>query len=256
MLGFLRNLASSPLIQRMLGGDLAAALDDQSYTIYVKGSKMSQAAEFGFTVYDLDAGTVTLIDTDRRTFTVETFADLRSQIERAEQWMKHPNSGPVPFDVSVQQTDQKQMFDGRPATKALITLSAQSEDAWGKPVVNVQSWLSPVNASTRPLYNFAKRAAGKLSSVFTLIPSVFGAAGESPGSTTGDLQKLRGVSVLDQIAVTGVTTPLAGLLGNRDGQENKPVIVLEIQSTNFLDRPIDSAKFAVPAGYRQEQQRR
>ena len=256
MLGFLRSLAANPLIRRMVGGDLEAALDDQAYTVYVSGSKMAQVTESGTTIYDLDANTITSIDNEKQSYSVETFADLRAQIERAQQWMKHPKTDAAPFDLVIEKTDQTRTIDGRTATKTFITLTAQSGNAWGRPVVNVTSWLVPVTPATRQLYEFSKRAADKLSSVFTVVPSFFGAAGIPQGSTAADAQKLNGISVLDEIAVTGVTSPLAGLLGNRDSQANRPAVILETQSSNFSSAPIGAAKFAVPAGYRQEQQRR
>lgn len=257
MVGFLRNMVNSPLIQRMVGGDFGAALDDQSYTVYVKGSKMAQVTDSGATIYDLDARTVTLVNNEKQSYSVETFDELRAQIERAEQWMKpgmkHDSSGAVRFDVGIERTDQTRSIDGRIATKALITLTSQSESTWGKPVVNVTSWLVPVDPGMRTLYDFSRRAAQELSSVFTLVPSFFGAAGTSVATT--DTQKLKGISVLDRIAVTGVTTPLSGLLGNRSEQENAPVVVLRIESSGFSYAPLDSSRFAIPAGYRQEARR-
>jgi len=253
MLGFLRNLVGSPLVQRMVGADIEAALEDQAYTVYVKGSKMAQVAEGGSTIYDLDANTITAIDSDKQTYTVETFDELRAQIERAQQWIRHPANSAVPFDVNIEKTDQTRAINGRTATKSLITLAAQSDNAWGRPVVAVTTWLAPVDASTRPLYEFSKRAAAKLSSVFTLVPSFFGAATDNAAAPHAP--RLNGISVLDEIAVTGVTTPLAGLLGNRDAHANTPVLTLQIQSSNFSSGPVDDAKFTVPPGYRQQQQR-
>lgn len=248
MLGFLRNLVGNPFIQRMVGADLESALDDQEYTVYVKGSKMAQVAEGGSTIYDLDANSVTSIDDEKHKYSVQTFAELRAQIERAEEWMKHPKGEAPRFDVRVEKTNHTRALDGRTARETLITLTAESESAWGKPVVNVTSWLVPVDLTTRPLYDFSRRAASKLSSVFTVVPSFFGAAGGA--------QELNGISALDEIAVTGVSNPLTNLFRSRDTRSNAPVITLEIQSSRFSARPLDSSHFTIPAGYRQEQQHR
>lgn len=253
MLGFLRNLVSNPLIQRMVGADLEGALDDQSYTVYVKGSKMAQVAEAGSTIYDLDANSITITDDSKQSYEVETFEDLRAQIERAEQWMKHPKNGSAPFDVHIEKTDQTRTIEGRTAGKSLITLTAESDNAWGRPVVSVTAWLVPVESSTRPLYEFSKRAAQKLATPFTVIPSFFGASGGSMDATNS--QKLNGISLLDEIAVTGVTNPITNLFRGHD-RGNAPVVTLETRSSNFSNGPVSPSKFRVPEGYQQEKQRR
>lgn len=257
MLGFLRSLVANPLIQRIVGADLQAALADQAYTVYVKGAKMAQVADGGSTIYDLDAGTITTIDPDKRTYATETFDDLRAQIGRAQQWMKHSKGDTVAFDVSVEKTDETRAINGRTATKSLITMTAQSESSWGRPVVNAVTWLAPVDSGTRPLYEFARRAAAKLSSVFTLVPSFFGAAADGSGTASADLQKLNGISVLDQIAVTGVTNPLTSLFANnRASQAANAVITLEIRSSDFSSAPVDPSRFTIPAGFSAEQRHR
>lgn len=251
MLGFLRNLVGSPLIQRLVGADLQAALEDQSYTVYIKGAKMAQVADSGSTIYDLGAGTITSLDRQNETYSVETFDDLRGQIERAQQWMKHSKTEFVAFDVNVQKTEERRSLEGRTASKSLITLTAQSESAWGRPVLTTAAWLVPVSPATRPLYDFAKRAAAKLGTVFTLIPSFFGAAADGSGTVTSELEKLNGISVLDQISVTGVSNPITRLFG-RAGESNSAVITLQIQSSNFSAEPIDRSRFVVPAQYREQ----
>jgi hypothetical protein len=256
MLQFLRNLVNSPLIRRMVGGDFGAALDDQSYTIYVKGSKMAQAAESGSTIYDLDTDSVTIVDNEAQTYSVETFGELRAKIERAQGWMKHPEAGAVPFAVAVENTEQTRRIMGRLATKSLLSLTARSDSAWGTPVVKVTTWLVPVDPKLRMLADFSRRAAQKLGTVFTLVPSLFGAAGDSASAPTPEVRKLLGISVLDEIAVSGVHSPLAGLLGNGGDQTDAPVIQLEIQSSNFSSQLIEDTRFAIPAGFRHEQPNR
>jgi hypothetical protein len=256
MLGFLRNLVGSPLVQRLVGADLASALEDQSYTVYVKGSKMAQVAGGGSTIYDLDAGTVTTIDTDKQTFTVETFADLRAQIERAEQWMKRSKNESVLFDVQIENTGQTRAVKGHTASESEITLTSRSEGAWGRPVIHDAAWLVPVDSRMRPLSDFSKRAAAKLSSVLTTIPSFFGAAGDEPGTAGANLARLNGISVLDEIAVTGVSNPLANLFRGGNSRSDTPVIRLAVESSHFSYGTVSPSRFAVPSGYRQEQNRR
>lgn len=250
MLHFLRDLVGSPLIQRMIGADIQSALDDQTYMVYVKGSKMAQVAESGSTIYDLDAGTVTTIDSENRTYSVETFADLRGQIDRAEQWMKRSQNGAILFDVQIDATSQKRVIGGYPANKTLITLTAQSESAWGRPVIHVNSWLAPLNKDFKPLYDFSARAAAKLSSIVSAVPSFFGAAVGS--ATPHGTNKAGGISMLDEISVTGVTNPISSLFSSNATRDNKPVISLEVQSSNFSFQPLPSSKFAIPAGFAQQ----
>ncbi len=256
MLGFLRNLVGSPLIQRIVGADLESAIEDQSYTVYVKGSKMAQVTGGGSTIYDLGAGTITTIDTDRQTYTVETFDELRAQIERAEQWMKRSKNASVLFDVQIEKTGETRAIEGHTASEREIILTAQSEGAWGRPVIHDAAWLVPVDSRMRPLYDFSKRAAAKLSSVITTIPSFFGAAGDPSGTAGANLAKLNGISVLDEIAVTGVSNPLANLFRGGNSRSDTPVISLAVESSNFSYGTVNPSRFSVPLGYRQEQNRR
>lgn len=252
MLGFVRNLAHNALTQRMLGTDIEDALADQTYTVYVAGSRMAQVAETGSTIFDVDAGTITSIDTGAQTYSVETFADLRARIERAEQWMKHPKDEAVPFRITVERTAAKRSFDGHTATQSVITLTAESANVWGQPVVRVAAWLAPLDSTTRPLYDFSQRAARKLASPFTAVPSLFGAPSPPASATGPGSPPLKGISVLDRISVTGVVNPVANLFHRSEEAATTPVITLEIESSGFRGGPVDDAKFRVPAHFRQE----
>jgi Asp/Glu/hydantoin racemase len=254
MLDALRSMAANPVIGRMAGASLGSALHDQNFTVYLKGSKMAQIGDPLSVIFDLDAGTVTTLNNENQTYSVQTFEEMRLHLEQAQQRMKRSKAGDVQFDVKVENTGRTQTLNGQAASETIMTLSAQSDGPYGHPIVRVNAWLVPIDSTTREVHEFSKRSAEKMSSTFSSMPAIFGGAGTALSTATTELQKMDGIPVLDDVTVTGLTTPLN--LAGRNTDPNAPVIAIETQSSNFASGPVDDSRFNVPAGYSLEQHRR
>jgi hypothetical protein len=258
MVETMRRMASNPMLGRFGGGAMKNAFTDQSYTVYVKGSKMARSGETLSFIYDLDAGTMTTLDNEKHTYTVQTFDEMRQRFEQMQQRMGHgqPN---IDFDVKVDKTEQTRSIDGQTATETVITLTAkasQSNDSrgnGGQMVVKVDAWLVPSMPATQELVDFQKKLAAKYAYAFAGFSPSMGAAGSGMSAAMKQLQNLDGYPVLTDMSVSGVSSPMAQMSG--ENNPNAPFMQTETQSSNFVTGPVDDSKFAVPAGYKEQQMR-
>ena len=70
-----------------------------------------------------------------------------------------------------------------------------------------------------------------------------------------EASKLDGYTILTDIDVSGVSSPMLAAMGSANNDTNAPLIKLEVQSSNFVSGTIDDSKFAVPAGYTEQAHR-
>jgi hypothetical protein len=64
--------------------------------------------------------------------------------------------------------------------------------------------------------------------------------------------KLDGYSVLTDIDVSGVSSPLLSAMGSANNDANAPLVQMEIESSKFIAGPVDDSKFTIPPGYTKE----
>ncbi len=83
MMEMLQKMAASPM-GKLAGGRMSQAFEDQTNTIYLKDGKLARINEKGSTIFDLDAGTVTTINHERRTYSVMTFDEIRQMTSRTK----------------------------------------------------------------------------------------------------------------------------------------------------------------------------
>lgn len=247
MVEMIRRMANNPMISRK-GGGAASAFQDQKFTVYIKGSKMARIGQATSTITDADAGTVTVINNERRTYMTQTFDEIRQRMEQAQQRM-HQQGGNLQFDVKTDTTGQTRTIDGKSAGEVVLTLTAQSSSANGQMIVKVHSWLIAADAAMQEARDFYKRLGQKFSYAFGGSPALGPAAG-GISAAYREMMNLDGYPILSEIAVTGVASPMAMVGG---GDPNAPLIKTETESSKFVSGPVDDSKFAVPAGYTQEQ---
>ena len=68
-------------------------------TVYLKGNRMATVNSDSIEIIDLDKETITHVDTQKKTYTVMTFEQMKQQIENARKEMEkkqaeHPASAP------------------------------------------------------------------------------------------------------------------------------------------------------------------
>jgi hypothetical protein len=250
MVEMMKRMANNPMLGRR-GGAMAAAFQDQTFTVYIKGSKMARIGPVTSTIMDLDAGTMTIVNNERHTYSTQTFDEMQQRLQQTQQAMNHGQ--PVPdmqFDVKVDKTGRTRSIDGKTASETVVTLTAKSSGSNGQMVVKVVTWLIAADETMHEAGEFYKRLSQKFAYAFAGSPGM-GSAGAGIAAAYREMMKLDGYPVLSDIEVSGVATPMMPTGGT--GDANAPFIKTETESSNFAAGPLDDSKFSIPAGYTQEQ---
>jgi hypothetical protein len=255
MLDMVHRMASMPMIGRMAGGGLKNAFQDENYTIYVKGAKMARLGGVFSSIYDLDAGTITTINNEKKTYTVQTFEELRQQMERMQERMNRGQTPSVDFDMKVENTGQKRDINGQNATETVLTMTAKASGANGQMVVKVHTWLVPPDPAMHEAVDYSKRLAEKFQYAFAGFSPALGGASTGINAAMKEAMKQNGYPVLTGVEVSGVSSPMAGVMGRDNGDPSAPAIQMETQNSNFAAGGVDDSKFSIPAGYKQVQPR-
>ena len=257
LLDMVHRMASMPLVGRMGGGSLKTAFQDQNYTIYIKGPKMARLGGPFSTIYDLDAGTITTINNEKRTYAVQTFDELRQQMEKMQERMNRGKAPDLEFDVKAENMSQKREINGQTATETVITMTAKSSSAAGQMVVKVHAWLAPPDAGMHEAEDYSRRLAEKFQYAFSSFSPALGGAGTGINAAMKEAMKQNGYPIVTDVEVSGVSSPMAGMMGRDENNSdaNAPAIQMETQTSNFATGAVDDSKFSVPAGYKQEKPR-
>jgi hypothetical protein len=249
LLDMIRSMAGNPLIGRLAGGNLNSAFQDQNFKVYVKGAKMARMGGTLSTIYDLDAGTITLINNEKRSYMVRTFDEVRQEMERAQQRLNRNKAGDFDFTTKVEKTGQTRTIDGQTATETRATMTAKSAGANGQMVVNAVYWLAPFEPATRELLDYSKRLHQKFNYAFMGSPAL-GAAAAGINAAMEEGTTFDGYPVLADTEVSGIAA--AGPFARGNGDSSAPLIKVETHSSNFIQGPVDDSNLSVPAGYKQE----
>ena len=254
LLDMMRKMASNPMLGRMGGGNLQTAFQDQKFTVYVKGPKMARIGPSFSSIYDLDAGTITTINHQKHTYAVMTFEEMRQQMDQMQRRANKTQTPNVDFDVKLDTTGQTRNIYGQTASEALMTLTAKTAGPGGQMVVKADTWLVPLDPATREVIDYSKRLSTKFGELFSGSP-MLGAASAGIGAAMKEASKLDGYSVLTDIDVSGVSSPMLAAMGSANNDANAPLIKMEVQSSNFASGAIDDSKFAIPTGYTEQARR-
>ena len=255
MVDLMHQMASNPIMGRLGGSNLKNALQDQTYSVYVKGNKMARIGQLNSTIYDLDAGTITLINNEKRTYTRQTFEEMHARMEEMQRRMSHRQGSDISFDAKVEKTGQTRNIGGQETSEVVFTLTAKGEGSGGQSgqmVVKDHAWIAPVTATTQELIDFGKKLSEKYAYASAGFIPALGAANNGLADAMKEALSQGGYPVLSEIEVSGVASPMMRS-GNSD--PTAPFMQMESQSSNFGQGPVDDSKFAVPAGYKQEQPR-
>jgi hypothetical protein len=200
-------------------------------TVYLKGNRMATVNADSIEVIDLDKETITHIDTQKKTYTVMTFAQMKQQIENARQEMEkrqaeHPASAPqanqnpddvkVSFDVKVRKTGVEKQVNGLSSKEAILTMTMNATDQKtqesGAMAVTNDMWLVPEIPGYDQVRDFHKRMAEKLALAthgmgldFTQMLAQNPGATEALAGMGKEMQKIDGVPI-QQIMRMGTTT--------------------------------------------------
>ncbi len=201
--------------------------------VYVSGNRMARINPDRTEIIDLDAGTITSIDTAKRQYTTMTFDQMRQQLEQAErnaeakakeskaEAQKQPADQPpqnvdMSFDVHVRETGAAKEVSGLDTKEAIMTMAMNATDKntqqTGALAITNDMWL----ATSTPVYDevraFDQKFAQKMGQVFSGSQGMQGmqALMAQPGAAKGmsemakEVSKLKGVPIL-QVMRMGMT---------------------------------------------------
>jgi hypothetical protein len=143
-------------------------------------------------------------------------------------------------------------IDGQTATETLSTLTATSPDANGATmVVHSDYWTVPDEPGANDIREFHRKLAARYQGVLGGNP-MMGAASKGISAAMVESMKGGGYPVQMKMEISGVSSPMAGMMGGSGGgsDPNAPFLVMESQYSNFAAGSVDDSKFAVPDGYK------
>jgi len=128
-------------MSRSLGGlskSMRKVTEPQTRTHILKGNRMAEIGATDGTIYDLDAGSITTIDFEKRTYSTITFEQMRQAMER----MMAKNKGKMEeakaskgnpdvqadFKVDIKETGKTQMVSGFNAKEVIMTFLLEGKD--------------------------------------------------------------------------------------------------------------------------------
>ena len=206
-------------------------------SVMVKGNRMVRNSKDHSEVIDLDAGTITEIDHQKKQYTTMTFEQMRQQMEaavakaKAEQ-AKQQKQAPEPsskdtqnvdvkFNIKVRNTGASRDVAGLSAKESIMTMTVDATDQksgqTGSLAITTDMYLAPEIPGYDEVRDFEKRFAVKLGTVVSpaINPQMMAmmqqpAAGKGMADMVEEMSKLKGIPVL-QIMRMGSTidgTPL------------------------------------------------
>src|ERR1700748_1424358 len=195
-------------------------------TVAIKGNRMVHISPTNTEIVDLDAETITNIDTLKKQYTVVTFEQMKQQIEAAAAKMKEqqaksqpapqqePSTVDVSFQVHVRNTGQSKDVSGLSANESILTMNMDATDKssgqTGALAITNDMWLAQEIPGYDEVKEFYRKFALKMGTVFSsaINPAMLA---QYPGASKGmadmakEMSKLKGTPVL-QVTRMGMTT--------------------------------------------------
>lgn len=254
LIDMMQKMANMPLMGRMMGGGMKQAFEDQHYEVSVKGNKMAKIGGPVSTLYDLDAGTITSLNNAKQTYTVQTFDELKQQMQDMQKRMNKGQGGDIEFDIKSEKTSQTQMINGEPAAETLITMTAKQASSQGQMLVKVHAWIVPIKPAMEEVRDFQKRLAEKMGFAASgLSAPMMGSAGTGVSAGLREaFNQQDGFPALTDVEVSGVS--VGGPMGG-NADPNAVLMRMETLTNNFGKGAVDDAKFIIPSGFKEEKVR-
>ena len=284
---------------------------------YLKGNRMSTVTKGSTTIWDLDAGTVTSVNTDKKTYSVMTFEQMKAMMEDSmkrlqEATGKRQNDVDYSWKVDVQDAGDEKAVAGFNAHHYIMTMTGEATDAatgnTGGSKMVIDNWMAKNVPGMKEYHDFHKRMAEKmgLDVSSSMNPMVRAQLGKGWETAAKEMAKMQGFAVLSTIrtssmmngqevmvpegsqqqkgpsggdiaresAAGAVLGRLPGGLGGFGGGRKKkpetaqpsapadanmvPAVQIEFTTelTKLVDGGFDGSVFAVPAGFKQVDDKR
>jgi hypothetical protein len=212
--------------------------------VYVSGNRMARVRPDGAEIIDLDAETITNIDSVKHQYTTTTFDQMRQQIQQAQRDMEAkaketkakeanpdaqkqaPNQAQeqaqnvdMSFDVHVRETGATKEVSGLSTKEAIMTMALNATDKKtqqnGALAITNDMWMAPSTPVYDEVRAFDEKFAKKMGQVFSAnqgsATQGLAALMSQPGAAKGmeelakEVSKLKGVPVL-QVMRMGMTS--------------------------------------------------
>jgi hypothetical protein len=148
------------------------ALAPTTTTVLIHGNRMVRSNPHSTEIIDLDAQMITMIDHDKRTYSVMTFQEMEQAMANAAAKAKGSqpstaNASQMTFDAHISSTGATRQLDGETAHETLLTITmiANTGDASGKGGMAATSemWLIKDAPGLDEMRRFNERMAKELS---------------------------------------------------------------------------------------------
>jgi hypothetical protein len=201
-------------------------------SIYLKDNRLANVSADSIEIIDLDQGTITSIDVQKKTYTVMTFdqmkqamANARAQMQQAAAQQPAPAAQPAPnpgaqnvkmsFDVKVRDTGAAKEISGLQSSESILTMTMNATDTQtqqtGSMAVTNDMWMVPAIPGYEQVSDFYKRFGDKMADAtvglgfdFSTMLAQNPGAGEALNDMAGEMQKLKGVPIM-QVMRMGTT---------------------------------------------------
>jgi hypothetical protein len=200
-------------------------------TVAIKGNRMSHINPDRTEIIDLDAETITTIDTAKRQYTVVTFEQMKQQFEAAAAKMREqqqnsqpatqqqPSTTDVTFKIHVRNTGQLKDVSGLSASESILTMNMNATDTTsgqtGSMAITNDMWLAQEIPGYDEVKEFYRKFALKMGTVFSsaINPAMlaqYQGASKGVAEMTEEMAKLKGTPV-QQVMRMGMTADGAPL---------------------------------------------
>jgi hypothetical protein len=155
----------------MFGGK--AMKEGVTTTIAVKGNRRMSTNDTTAELVDIDAEKVYRIDLKGKSYTVQTFEEIRREFEKmmakaeAQTEKKPQREGPeMEFDIDIKQTGQQKAMAGTNCDQVILTLGVHEKgktiDDAGGMVITSDMWMAPKNPALQEYFDFEMRYMQKV----------------------------------------------------------------------------------------------
>jgi hypothetical protein len=250
---------SGGIMGKMGGGRMAKTLEDQTYKVYLKGNKMARLGADTGMIFDLDTGTMTMIDMQKKSYSTTTFDEMNRRVQEMQERMSKNDSqaADMQFDAKVEPTGKTRTIDGKEAKEYIMTITAQGAQAGMR--VKSDLWAVPSVTGMDELRSFQTRMVTKLKYLNGFNPAM-GTASAGLSQLNKEVLKMDGYPVAQEVTISGVQSPMSPMMAMRNGGEenkdpNAPFLIMNTDEKSFSDSTVSDSVFQVPAGFKEQKMR-
>ncbi len=219
---------------KMTGGMMmrqgGTAPKPQTYATYVKGNRMARIGAERGQITDLDKETVTNVNYANKTYSVMTFAQMKSMMAQ----MGGAKEEPGEVNVTSHETGKTRVIGNVTAKEMLMTVKVAGSE------IDTDVWLGPMVPGYEEVRQFQQRMARKMGDV--------GAPGmqRTMQEATKALIKANGIPLQQMASIHGGSPPGAPGSG-------KPMLETSTELSGLSSASVDSSKFDIPAGFQKRE---